>query len=695
MTKLPNPKGLNVLYEQVFDIIRRPGDVPFNYQISENPENQVTYLVETVTYSLGAGCVVGSFAGQRRYEYRTATNEYCSTYTGFTHRTPGFSRRNSFFPKYQAALSLTGRLSRSNTIRYRYGNREKGKYFDRKLTKTLSSQFTSAGFRQFAQAQATPFRGVYSRATSYPRNLYATLFLARYTNDIYHRKFKFKFKWGDQVKAADRHPVQYHVLFAPRSDGDPSNGDERKNVKVITSLPIKWDGQASESPHPVTIDPLAIDKTKDGAYRLIKVDLKKVDRDDPSKTWTSSVAYNPGDPIYAGQSNGDMVRWRITLDSWGRQGITFAWSAEHPDGTVILGPSGKNKYEWIMANISPSNALTKWIDWKPGTWKIKCYINKSPIEFEQEVGVRSDSVLAIAWIDPKKVLLNTAGVQQSLLDVFKPDGLSETSDNDKLRAALLAKHISENGVNARFQIDLGLLIIGRNFKAFTSADKTYALNWMFKHAGNAPPLGSFQKDGHFSQSLLDNFIAEKGGSRFKLLNHYQVKYLVDKQKKFKPESIVYLKKKVIIGKTRDPARVNEARGLLDTIGRWLNNYPSGGLFPGLPGANNSLTPVETTIESKLCNEGRPDRKALDAFKNLTGHEQGEIWSSITFFSDKTHFSSGSLTRQPKPTKIHQGRINTQVYPTYWIYINGATMSGWKQQQAPQPSALFPNTDRCQ
>ena len=37
------------------------------------------------------------------------------------------------------------------------------------------------------------------------------------------------------------------------------------------------------------------------ADRLLKVDFEKVDRDDPSKTWTDSETYNSNDPIYAGQ----------------------------------------------------------------------------------------------------------------------------------------------------------------------------------------------------------------------------------------------------------------------------------------------------------------------------------------------------------------------------------------------------------
>jgi hypothetical protein len=140
------------------------------------------------------------------------------------------------------------------------------------------------------------------------------------------------------------------------------------------------------------------------------------------------------------------------------------------------------------------------------------------------------------------------------------------------------------------------------------------------------------------------------------------------------------------------------------MGAWViasfQGYPSDGVFPGMARENNSSDPVVSETTSFLCNEGTPDQNALDAFKNLTDEDQGYIWSTIAFFSDMQHYaettspSTGqSLTRSPKPTKFYEGRINTQVYPTYLIYINGQKKGA--QNQSPSPSALFPNTDKCQ
>jgi hypothetical protein len=448
--------------------------------------------------------------------------------------------------------------------------------------------------------------------------------------------------------------------------------------------------------------PATLYATNDGP--LLPVEMRITDRDDPKKKWTDNVVKTA--PVYSGKSTGDMVSWKLGgTDSW--TNATFSWSAEGPE--TKTGPSGTGKNEWKIADGDEDTAKD-WIDWKPGKYKIECAISfgggSSTAEFEQEVGVRTDDVVAVGWIDPQQVPLNSSGVQSALLEVLPVGGLSaEDGDNAKLKAGILLKHIAEEGVASPFQVDepwyAPPIMIGVDFTAFSAADKAYALNWMFKYAGNpAPPNDFTDNEGYFSQAELEEFAAKKDKKLYKLLNHYQAKYLVGADEKFKSGTLVHLKHKAFIGNTKDPARIYDTWGLFDWLGRWLENYPNNGIFPGMPREHNSDNPVVTDTTSKLCNEGTPDQKALDAFKNLTGHDQGYIWSSITFFSDLQHYSettssstSQSLTRNPKPTEFYQGRMNTQVYPTYWIYINGEKKG--VQNQAPSPSALFPNTDKCQ
>jgi len=431
---------------------------------------------------------------------------------------------------------------------------------------------------------------------------------------------------------------------------------------------------------------------------LLPLEMRITDRDDPKKKWADNVVKTA--PVYSGKSTGDMVSWKLGgTDSW--TNATFSWSAEGPE--TKTGPSGTGKNEWKIADGDEDTAKD-WLDWKPGKYKIKCTISfaggsNSTAEFEQEVGVRTDDVVVVGWIDPAQVPLNSSGVQSALVRVFPPGGLtSGDSDEAKAKAAQLLNIIATQGVNFTFAIGDS----STAFTPFSATDKTYALNWMFKYAGNlAPPSAFTDSDGFFSQQTLDDFATETNHTRYKLINHYQAKYRIGDDQKFKPGTLVHLKHYVNIGYTKDPSRYYEVGGIIAWIGKWVNSYPADGAFPGTAGPNNSRNPVTKETESKLCNEGRPDQKALDAFMQLTGKDQGQIWSSITFFSDPQHYSETtssttgqSLTRAPKPQYFYQGRINTQLYPTYWMYINGKKEAA-VQSQAPSPSALFSNTDKCQ
>lgn len=205
-----------------------------------------------------------------------------------------------------------------------------------------------------------------------------------------------------------------------------------------------------------------------------------------------------------------------------------------------------------------------------------------------------------------------------------------------------------------------------------------------------------------SQAKLDAFAIRSDKTHYKLLNHYQVKFLTTSYGSFDPGSLIVPpnKNQVEIGNTKDPARLYDIGGPIDALGLWWENYPTGGIFPGVHGINNEVQ-ANTGTETMLCNEGQPDAMAMAAFSNLAGAATSfHIWSSITFYSnlplyvDAISPSTGaSLTRAPKPVEFYQGRINTQIYPTYWIYVNGVHRG--TQAQNPNPALLLLNTDKCQ
>jgi hypothetical protein len=517
-------------------------------------------------------------------------------------------------------------------------------------------------------------------------------------------------------------------------DKTPSGAPTSTSIVKLEIPPSQWVGGGAHysNSHDVVPELRSIPEKTKGVVlvteRLLPVEIETnyVDRDDPVKTWTTTGASKvlpKGQAVYAGKETGDLVSWTLptnitTLFGGG----TYTWTAERKTpaspAVTVTGVTGVDKTEW---------KLTSPLDWKPGTYKIRCSIAKNgattPLEFEQRVGVRTDDVVVVGWIDPAPIVLTTAGVQAPLLSVLPVGGFSlSDGDNAKLKAGLLIKHISEVGVGSAFQVDepwyAPPIIDGVDFAAFSAADKTYALRWMFKHGSNPAPDPDFSVSASsltgitglttiMSQTELDAFAVKTDKTHYKLLNHYQVKFLTAPDGKFDPGSVTIPtnKKQAEIGNTKDPARLYDVGGIFDSPGLWiqqaLGNYPAGGVFPGTAGANNWAL-AGTPTETKLCNEGKPDAKAMAAFGNLAGGAVSfDIWSSITFYSDLTFYSEkispstgASLTRAPKPSQFHQGRINTQIYPTYWIYINGVK-SPFVQSQHPDPAVLLFNTDKCQ
>ncbi len=443
---------------------------------------------------------------------------------------------------------------------------------------------------------------------------------------------------------------------------------------------------------------------------LPTVEIKYVDRDDPTKTWTTNgepKTLPANQPVYSGKVTGDLISWALPSGSF--SGSTLTWTAERKipasPPVTIAGPSGTNQNEW---------KLTAPIDWQPGTYRIKCVVGgvlNTSFEIEQRVGVRTDDVVVVGWIDPTPITLSTTGVQSTLLTILPLGGLTSSHTEDqKLRAGLLVKHISEVGVGSGFVTGDWLPITNDSYAAFTAADKTYALRWMFKYGSNSPPPADFSTAAPsgisgistiMSQSELETFAVDKNQTQYKLINHYQVRFLTTADGKFDGAVVVPPNKnQVWIGNTKDPARLYEVTGWVDELALWFGGYPSGGVFPGQAGTNNWKR-TDTVTTTMLSNEGRPDAKALDAFSNLAGAPAVfDIWSTSTFFSDLGHYSESispttgaSLTRIPKPTQFYHSRINTQIYPTYWIYVNGVKVG--VQAQNPDPAVLLPNTDKAQ
>ncbi|MEO0452856.1 MAG: hypothetical protein AAFY98_01805 [Verrucomicrobiota bacterium] len=130
---------------------------------------------------------------------------------------------------------------------------------------------------------------------------------------------------------------------------------------------------------------------------LLPIEISVVDRNDPKKQWGDEEQADMSDPIYAGETTGDMVSWKLGgTDSW--SSTTFTWTAEDPNGETVTGPTGAGKNEWTIHN-DDSDTSKDWLDWAPGTWTIKVQIGSgASAEFKQEVGIRTEQYIAVGSI---------------------------------------------------------------------------------------------------------------------------------------------------------------------------------------------------------------------------------------------------------------------------------------------------------
>lgn len=329
---------------------------------------------------------------------------------------------------------------------------------------------------------------------------------------------------------------------------------------------------------------------------LLPLEIKVTSRDDLSKQWADAEIHLSSDPIYSGEKNGDMIRWRIG-DKNTFSGATFTWKAEGPE--TIHGPSGQGKFEWRISD-GDDDPSKDWIDWKPGKYEISCKIqmaegNFSTIKFEQDVGVRTIDLVAIGWINPNEVPLSASGVSSDVLSYYPENGIVS-----KIRAPITALHILliSRGSLARPTVNINM----------TTQDKLYILNWMFKYGANSPPPDSF--DG---EEALENFKKEK--TNYKLYNRFQVKYLVNEDgTEFKDVPII-LKSGTTTGSTIDP------------VSRLI-------VFESTVGNHEGAIKIKGNKLYYQTNDGSPDDIAVGAFNTLRNqYKWSHIGSSICFGVD--------------------------------------------------------------
>lgn len=364
-------------------------------------------------------------------------------------------------------------------------------------------------------------------------------------------------------------------------------------------------------------------------------------------------------------------------------GTTYTWSVYGP-GSYTPPSSGP---AWNVV-ILPT----------PGSVRFECLVQPPgapPVikALTIEVGIRTDDTIMVGWIDRNSVAINPTNVDAAILADLPPNGGTVPNVAGTARLAALAD-------NNDYLDYLTLTTL------YSQPDKDYILDWMFHFANNPDPtpvLSSLQTAdvtdptglnttadlttfaGYMNYPKLASYMSD--GHRFKLLNHFQVKYRVNLSNigQFNGAPII-LQRGATIGATVNPTGVPPDFGSILNL---LASLPFPFNLPGLaaayanhtlldpqPGpANGLIGPTPAVSHISQCNDGSPEIPGIRAFNTLTGADEANplFWQNI---GSKITFTCGATGSTP----------TNENYPTYYYFYNGV-LSG-TVKQAPTPNGHF-------
>jgi hypothetical protein len=400
----------------------------------------------------------------------------------------------------------------------------------------------------------------------------------------------------------------------PGANGQPCNGDGNPCTEDVCS-----GGACSHNALTVTIG------GPEPEYQN-----EFVNKDKPDLFWSDRQPLEIGAPLYAANPlvGGDMVSWKARVEnvSYRNKVAHYTWWATGPQNHD--GPDSASSKEWFLSSI----------DWKPGTYTIFCKLTfttgcEKTATYTQEVGVRTDDIAVVGWINPAGVPLSEAGVSWQVLLFFPPEGLKNPPNPGQ---ALLT-------LGYMGSLSAGATTKPMTTTPLTNVDCVYILNWMFKYAANDPP-----PDLLYPESVMRDFAGWR--FNFKLYNRMQIKYQVAGSK---ISTYEFVHQQTLIGITNEPCFGAPDAG-------------ESGPIDGETGVQNGDTIYQV-------NEGSPDHLGVRAFNTLMFPRE---WSDI-----------GSIIRQG----LNLGTsytFATQVYPTYFVYENGLRNSAQTHVQAVNPSDNF-------
>jgi len=364
---------------------------------------------------------------------------------------------------------------------------------------------------------------------------------------------------------------------------------------------------------------------------VIEITAERIDQDNPTNAAWEALA--EGLPVYGGSEASTADNLTLSV-SPGPNVSAIIWSVEGSGGAAYAAPpspTDPNAVKWDLGDLlSPA----------PGkmTFKVRVsytYGSSRCGKFETEIGVRTDDVIVVGWINPAGVTLPVwpSAYVAALMPATGPPVPSSLDCN------LFILDLSENFTTP-------------NFQTLTGVDRDYILLWMFKYAGNANPGtviagGDFRDatDSHEVESEIQAFLGTP--TNYKLFNRLQIRFLVGTNGFSGAPTILHAH--TATGNTVNPC--GAVAGFLGVFGSQTGPSDQTGLVTG----NN------TRVVG--INDGSPDAGAIRAFNTLMGKDLPvgqtplfweNIGSKISLHYDGT--SSGDIAVQP--------------YPTYFVYVNG-------------------------
>ena len=380
---------------------------------------------------------------------------------------------------------------------------------------------------------------------------------------------------------------------------------------------------------------------------LESVLVKIVNRDDPTKTWTTGpvssgpIAYtSPTIPEVDDVRNGDLISWSVP----GLTSGSFQWWATGPSGSRKDAPVGTDN-EWKLDDP---------LDWLPGKWRIHCRYTPSggavaEFDFEQNLGYRSPDVTVIGWIDGEQINLPKG-----------TDMVPDPSYYGLSYASVMDSFVLRNG----FLLDAAVLSGSSPLWATPHSPdggRKYVNAYLIKSSPNNAPPAEFQLywPGSKNRKMVDDagFTMFKSQTdKFRSFQRFQARFELDDSGKIKGEPH-YLKQTTQVGVTPvdwlpDPAgETGPYDGTVNTNGTSVMFNPKSGKTYSA----NLADDFEQYTQGRISTSGTLSGGQISQrLNNLT---VPWIWSLIEF--GVAHAKAGT-------TAIPEHEI----FPVYHVYYNG-------------------------